>query len=83
MSIMQSLFGLLFLFLASLHLLVGVSLRAGEFTTYCVSSLLFLVTLLVGCSLGLIGSALLLVQGLPLLTEDLADLACARLDLQS
>jgi hypothetical protein len=37
--------------------------------------LLIFVSLLVGSSLGLIGGTLLLVQGLPSLTEELADLA--------
>lgn len=45
-------------------------------STYVVASLLILITLLVLSSLGLIGSALLVVQCLPSLTEDLADLAC-------
>lgn len=44
--------------------------------TYLVSGLLFLVALLVSSSLGLVRLALLLVQGLPLLTEKLADLTC-------
>jgi hypothetical protein len=39
-----------------------------------VGSLLLFVTLLVGGSLGLEGSLLLLVEGLPLLTEDLANI---------
>jgi len=42
-----------------------------------VRRLLILITLLVGGSLGLIGTTLLLVQGLPSLTEDLANLAKA------
>lgn len=46
-----------------------------EETTYIVAGLLVLVTLLVLGSLGLVWAALLLVQGLPSLTEDLADLA--------
>lgn len=48
----------------------------GMFTkTYSsVGSLLLFVTLLVGGSLGLEGSLLLLVEGLPLLTEDLANI---------
>ena len=41
-----------------------------------VGSLLLLVTLLVGGSLGLVGSLLLLVKGLPLLSEELANIAC-------
>jgi hypothetical protein len=40
-----------------------------------VSGLFLFVTLLVSSGLGLIRSALLLVQGLPLLAEHLADLA--------
>jgi hypothetical protein len=43
--------------------------------TYVVAGLLILVTLLVLGSLGLVGTALLLVQGLPPLTENLTDLA--------
>jgi hypothetical protein len=39
-----------------------------------VGSLLLFVTLLVGSSLGLEGSFLLLVEALPLLTEDLANI---------
>lgn len=42
--------------------------------TYIVSLLLVLVSLLIGSSLGVIGSTLLLVERLPSLTEDLADL---------
>lgn len=45
--------------------------------TYGIGGLLFLVTLLVSGSLGLIGLALLLSEGLPPLTEHLADLAWA------
>lgn len=45
-------------------------------TYSCVGGLLLLVTLLVGSSLGVVGSLLLLVQGLPLLTEDLANITC-------
>jgi len=41
-----------------------------------VGSLLILIALFVLSSLGLIGSALLVVQGLPSLTKNLADLAC-------
>jgi hypothetical protein len=44
---------------------------------YLVGGLLLLITLLVGGSLGVVWSALLLVQGLPPLSEKLADLACA------
>ena len=40
-----------------------------------VGSLLLFVPLLVSRSLGLVGSLLLLVQALPLLSEELADLA--------
>jgi hypothetical protein len=40
-----------------------------------VGSLLLLVALLVGGSLGVVWGALLLAQGLPLLSENLADLA--------
>ena len=46
------------------------------FSTYVIASLLIFISLLVLGSLGLIWSALLLVQCLPSLTEDLADLAC-------
>lgn len=42
-----------------------------------VRSLLILVALLVGGSLGLVGGALLVVEGLPAFTEDLANLACS------
>lgn len=45
-------------------------------STYVVGRLLILIALLVLSSLGLIWSTLLVVQGLPSLTEDLADLAC-------
>lgn len=41
-----------------------------------VSLLLLLVALLVGGGLGLIGSLLLLVEALPPLSEELANLAC-------
>jgi hypothetical protein len=41
-----------------------------------VGSLLLFVALLVGSGLGLEGSLLLLVEGLPLLTEDLANITC-------
>ena len=44
-------------------------------STYVVASFLILISLLVLSSLGLIWSTLLLVQCLPSLTEDLADLA--------
>lgn len=40
-----------------------------------VGSLLLLVTLLVGLGLGVVGLLLLVAEGLPLLTELLADLA--------
>ena len=46
------------------------------FSTYVVASLLILISLLVLSSLGLIWSTLLLVQSLPSLTKDLADLTC-------
>jgi hypothetical protein len=46
------------------------------FSTYVVASLLIFISLLVLSSLGLIWSALLLIQCLPSLTEDLADLTC-------
>lgn len=46
---------------------------------YLVSGLLLLVTLLVRGSLGLVGRTLLLRQGLPPLTEKLADVTCIRL----
>jgi hypothetical protein len=42
-----------------------------------VGSLLLFVTLLVGSGLGLEGSLLLLIEGLPLLTEDLANITCS------
>jgi hypothetical protein len=42
-----------------------------------VGSLLLFVTLLVCSGLGLKGSLLLLVEGLPLLTEDLANITCS------
>jgi hypothetical protein len=42
---------------------------------YLVGGLLFLVALLVGGGLGVVWRTLLLVQGLPLLSEKLADLA--------
>lgn len=44
-------------------------------STYVVGLLLILVALLVGGSLGLIGTTLLVVEGLPALTQDLANLA--------
>jgi len=43
--------------------------------TYSIGGLLFLVTLLVSGGLGLVGLALLLRQTLPLLAENLANLA--------
>ena len=43
-----------------------------------VGSLLLLVALLVGGSLGVVGRLLLLAQALPLLAEKLADLTCDR-----
>jgi len=48
--------------------------------TYLVSGLLLFVALLVSSSLGLVGSALLLVQGFPLLAKNLADLAYSMLE---
>lgn len=42
--------------------------------SYVISSLLILISLLVDSSLGLIWGSLLLVEGLPALTEELADL---------
>jgi hypothetical protein len=48
---------------------------------YLVGSLLFLVPLLVSGGLGIVWLALLLVQGLPLLSEKLADLAYAWLEM--
>lgn len=48
--------------------------NSRERSTYVVGLLLILITLLVGGSLGLIGGTLLVVQGLPSLTEQLADL---------
>ena len=44
--------------------------------TYLVSLLLVLVTLLVGSSLGLVGTTLLIVESLPALTKNLAHLTC-------
>lgn len=71
------------------RLFLGISLHdasisaAGTFAdadrllgTYIVRSLLVLVALLVLLCLGLVGGALLVVEGLPSLAEDLADLAC-------
>jgi hypothetical protein len=51
-------------------------MRCSGRTYGSVGSLLLFVTLLVGSSLGLEGSLLLLVEGLPLLTEDLANITC-------
>jgi hypothetical protein len=49
----------------------------GDAETYLgICGLLFLVALLVGGGLGLVWSALLVAEGLPLLTEELADLTC-------
>lgn len=45
-----------------------------------IAGLLVLVTLLVGSGLGLVGLTLFLVQGLPSLTQNLADLTCRRDD---
>lgn len=50
--------------------------RARQTTYGSVSGFLLLVALLVGGSLGVVGLLLLLVQGLPLLTEKLANLTC-------
>jgi hypothetical protein len=49
-------------------------LAYGKGRTYLVSGLLFLVALLVCRGLGLVGDALLLVESLPPLSENLADL---------
>ena len=49
----------------------------SRYATYLVSGLLLLVALLVGSGLGLEGSLLLLIEGLPLLTEDLANITCS------
>jgi hypothetical protein len=49
---------------------------------YLVDGLLLLVSLLVRGSLGIVWLALLLVQGLPLLSEQLSDLACAWLEMR-
>ena len=46
--------------------------------TYIVRSLFVLVALLVLLCLGLVRGALLVVEGLPSLAENLADLACNR-----
>lgn len=48
----------------------------GDATYSSVGGLLLFVALLVGSSLGLVGGLLLVVEGLPLLTEKLANLAC-------
>lgn len=48
----------------------------GGWTYSIVRGLLVLVSLLVGLGLGLIGSLLLVGQGLPLLAESLANVAC-------
>jgi hypothetical protein len=45
-------------------------------STYIVACLLFLVSLLVLSGLGLVRSTLLVVQSLPSLSEDFANLAC-------
>ena len=70
------------------RLFLGISLHdasisaAGTFAdadrllgTYIVGSLLVFVALLVLLCLGLVGGALLVVEGLPALAEDFADLA--------
>jgi hypothetical protein len=49
--------------------------RCRGLTYGSVGSLLLLVTLLVGLGLGIVGLLLLVAEGLPLLTELLADLA--------
>jgi hypothetical protein len=49
---------------------------------YLVDGLLLLVSLLVRGSLGVVWLALLLVQGLPLLSEQLSDFACAWLEMR-
>jgi hypothetical protein len=73
---------LLFLLLVGIAALVFGQLDCRRWNgmlrrTYgSVGSLLLFVTLLVGSSLGLEGSLLLLVEGLPLLTEDLANITC-------
>ncbi len=55
--------------LTNVHRLIG---------TYVVGGLLFLVTLLVRGSLGFVRGALLIVQRLPSLAENLADLAWSK-----
>jgi hypothetical protein len=55
-------------------------LAYGKERTYLVSGLLFLVALLIGRGLGLVGDALLLVEGLPPLSENLANLTYAWLE---
>jgi len=57
------------------YMRVVMTVSLTRFLIIC--SLLILVTLLVLSGLGLIGSALLVVQSLPSLTENLADLAKA------
>jgi hypothetical protein len=70
-----SLLGRLFLLLVGLQTsLVCCCYSAVLESTYVVGLLLILVSLLVGGSLGLIRSTLLLVKSLPSLTEELADL---------
>ena len=72
------------------RLFLGISLHdasisaAGTFAdadrllgTYIVGRLLVFVALLVLLCLGLVWGALLVVEGLPSLTEDFADLACS------
>jgi hypothetical protein len=49
--------------------------RHAPVVSYVVGLLLILVSLLIGSGLGLVGSALLVVEGLPALTEELANLA--------
>lgn len=62
--------------IATLGLVSTVSSIENSKAYSSVGGLLLLVTLLVSGSLGLVRGLLLLVQGLPPLTEDLADLAC-------
>lgn len=59
-----------------MHMSVNVKAVAWLETYTSVGSLLLFVTLLVGGGLGLEGSLLLLVEALPSLTEELADVAC-------
>lgn len=65
--------------LLSLGMMVSFTLTnqggGGGRQLYIVGGLLILVTLLVGGSLGIVGSTLLVVEGLPALTEETTDLA--------